>query len=73
MLFAQAFFAILLLGITCVGRAEGGVQIRLLARADIGKPFFTLGDIADIESGDSELQQRLAALRIGQSRVRVIV
>src|SRR4051794_29729923 len=67
MLFAQAFIAILLLGITCVGCAEGGAHIRLLERADIGKPFFTLGDVADIESADSELQQRLAALHIGQS------
>ena len=67
MLFAQAFIAILLLGITCVSRAEGSAQIRLLTRADIGKPFFALGDIADIESADSQLQQRLAALRIGRS------
>src|SRR6476646_1495403 len=67
MLFARALLAILLLGITCMGRAEAGAQIRLLARAEIGKPFFTLGDVADIESADSELQQRLAALRIGQS------
>ncbi len=67
MLFAQILIAILLVAIAPVSRADGGAHIRLLPRADIGKAFFALGDIADIESGNSQLQQRLAALRIGQS------
>src|SRR5690349_17212825 len=67
MLLVQTLIALLLLIVACVSRAEGIAQIRLLPRADVGKPIFALGDIADIESADSELQQRLAALRIGQS------
>jgi flagella basal body P-ring formation protein FlgA len=64
---AQTLIAILLLASASATGAQGTAQIRLLPRADVGKPFFALGDIADIESADGNLQQRLAVLRIGQS------
>jgi flagella basal body P-ring formation protein FlgA len=64
---ARLLFAIIALCAAGLSRSESGAQIRLLARAEVGAPFFTLGDIADIQSADSALQERLSELRMGQT------
>jgi len=67
MLLARALIAFVLLGLSGASRSEVAAQIRLLPRAEVATRYFTLSDVADIESANSELQQRLTALRIGQS------
>ena len=53
------------LGLAGGARADGNATIALRAAADLPGARYSLGDIADIETTDSALQRRLAAIPIG--------